>query len=106
MNFSSLIWVPNTDDCKPSPYTLKIQHLNIVYYTTRTLPLFSCLETIEAGADIVLLYGHLVPKLALNVLTELAPLPSDWDKASCALCSFLMKISLFISVFRKSKIFK
>lgn len=39
--------------------------------------LVSCLGMIEAGADIVLLYGHFGPKLALRVFTPLDPLPSD-----------------------------
>ena len=57
---------------------------------------------IDAGADMVRLYGHLVPKLALSVFMELVPLPSDWDRASCALCNFFMNVSLFRSVFLKS----
>lgn len=67
------------------------------------VPLFSCLGTMEAGADMVLLYGHFVPKLALNVFTEFTPHPSECDSASWALWSFLMKTSLFISVSRRSK---
>lgn len=74
-----------------------------IFHESRDLPcLVSWRGIIDAGADMVRLYGHFVPKLALNVFMELVPLPSDWDSASCALCNFFMKISLFKSVFLRS----
>lgn len=49
-----------------------------IFHESLDLPcLVSWRGIIEAGADIVRLYGHFVPKLALNVFMELVPLPSD-----------------------------
>lgn len=62
---------------------------NIFVYSPNLL---SCLFSIEAGADIVLLYGHFVPKLALSVLTIVGS--EVCDNASCALCNFFANPSL------------
>lgn len=49
-----------------------------IFHEPRDLPcLVSWRGIIDAGADMVRLYGHFVPKLALNVFMELVPLPSD-----------------------------
>jgi len=60
------------------------------------------LVKVEAGADIVLLYGHFWPKLALNVRTEFDSEEDAID--SWALWTFLINESLVISEFLKSGI--
>lgn len=60
------------------------------------------LVKVEAGADIVLLYGHFWPKLALNVRTEFDSEEDAID--SWALWTFLINESLVMSEFLKSGI--